>query len=82
MSIKISSSEQICKHPGNTSTAKALYSFPKEKRFRKRKDANLTASYNVPSSFKTVELKSSFSKNKVNPGSSFGCGGRPDHFVS
>ena len=39
-------------------------------------------SYNIPSTFKTIALKSAMTNNKVNPGSSFGFGSRPNHFNS
>ncbi len=34
MSVIVSTMDQICKHPVNSSTAKFLYSFPKETRFK------------------------------------------------
>ena len=34
MSVVVSTMDQILKHPVNTSTAKFLYSFPKETRFK------------------------------------------------
>jgi hypothetical protein len=51
MSVLITTPQGILDHPNNTSQAKALYSFPKDERFKLKAALNQNSGYNLPSSF-------------------------------
>jgi len=74
MSVCISNCERICHNPSNASTAKALYSFGKERRF--------TSSYKTPVTHRAqYEAPSEFSSEKRVNNTTFGVMARPNNFL-